>query len=120
MWSHQGLFKLESLRIVLPTPTPPLMAKLRLVDDENDNETNSTLFQNCFDFPTDVDTSESAKDLMKRLICSAEVRLGQNGIMDFKSHPYFVGVDWENITQSTAPYIPEVKRKNPDRNVTFY
>ena len=29
--------------------------------------------QNCFDFPTDVDTSESAKDLMKRLICSAEV-----------------------------------------------
>ena len=34
--------------------------------------------QNCFDFPTDVDTSESAKDLMKRLICSAEVSSSSN------------------------------------------
>ena len=79
MWSHQGLFKLESLGIVFaqpqPSPTPHLMATLILVYDENNNKTvtNSILFQNCFDFPTDVDTSESAKDLMKRLICSAEV-----------------------------------------------
>ena len=43
------------------------------------------------------------------IIFETQVRLGQNGIMDFKSHPYFVGVDWDNITQSTAPYIPEVK-----------
>ena len=42
------------------------------------------------------------------IIFETQVRLGQNGIMDFKSHPYFVGVDWDNITQSTAPYIPEV------------
>lgn len=40
--------------------------------------------QNCFDFPLDVEVSEEAKDLMRRLICSAEVRLGQNGIQDFK------------------------------------
>eukprot|EP00092_Neocalanus_flemingeri_P050602 GFUD01058565.1.p1 GENE.GFUD01058565.1~~GFUD01058565.1.p1 ORF type:complete len:1896 (+),score=372.41 GFUD01058565.1:511-6198(+) len=72
--------------------------------------------KNCFDFPTDVDTSESAKDLMKRLICSAEVRMGQNGILDFKNHPYFSGVDWENITQSTAPYIPEVSSPTDTSN----
>ncbi|XP_023323712.1 serine/threonine-protein kinase MRCK alpha, partial [Eurytemora carolleeae] len=34
--------------------------------------------------------------------------LGQNGINDFKSHPFFSGVDWEHITTSTAPFIPEL------------
>ena len=43
-----------------------------------------------------------------RLICGAEVRLGQNGIEDFKNHPWFAGVDWSTITHQQAPYIPEV------------
>lgn len=44
------------------------------------------IFQNCFDFPNDpeIQVSDEAKDLMKKLICSAEQRLGQTGINDFK------------------------------------
>ena len=72
--------------------------------------------QNCFDFPTDVDVSDEAKDLMKRLICSAEVRLGQNGIEDFKNHPWFPTVDWESITTQQAPYIPEVSSPTDTSN----
>ena len=43
------------------------------------------------------------------MICGAEVRLGQNGIEDFKNHPWFAGVDWDTITHQQAPYIPEVR-----------
>merc|ERR1740129_865450 len=42
--------------------------------------------------------------------------MGQNGILDFRSHPFFTGVDWDNITQSTAPYIPEVSSPTDTSN----
>eukprot|EP00116_Pleurobrachia_bachei_P014295 sb/3474557/ len=59
--------------------TPPLVTQVKL------------------DFPDDVEVTPDAIDLMKRLICDREERLGRNGIHEFKEHPFFAGIDWDNI-----------------------
>lgn len=76
--------------------------------------------QNCFNLPAQ-DTShsklsEASKDLLRRLICIPETRLGQKGLRDFMEHAWFEGIDWENIRNGQAPYIPEVSSPTDTSN----
>ena len=55
-----------------------------------------------------IDVSQSAQSLIRALICDKEERLGQRGIQEFKDHPFFSGLDWDNIHNMEAPQIPEI------------
>eukprot|EP00299_Pterocystis_sp_00344_P007850 c2731_g1_i1.p1 GENE.c2731_g1_i1~~c2731_g1_i1.p1 ORF type:complete len:521 (+),score=122.44 c2731_g1_i1:52-1563(+) len=61
-------------------------------------------------FPEDANISAEAKDLILRLVCDRTNRLGSaRGVAEIKEHPFFNGVDWDNIVNQQAPFIPEVK-----------
>lgn len=61
-------------------------------------------------FPDDVHLSHEAIDLIKRLLCPAQHRLGiQGGAKDLKEHPFFAGVDFDSIRSIEAPFVPTLK-----------
>ena len=59
-------------------------------------------------FPEDVPMSDVAKDLIKRFLSDAKVRLGKNGVHEVKNHSFFKNDKWtfETITKATPPYVP--------------
>ena len=59
-------------------------------------------------FPPEVHVSPEAKDLIQRLLCDADNRLGTHGSSEVKEHAFFRGVDWNRISQHRPPYNPRV------------
>ena len=61
--------------------------------------------------PKKVKLSEEAKDLIYKLINNSDDRLGKNGSEEIKRHPFFKDVNWNNIRNSKAPFIPQLKNE---------
>lgn len=59
-------------------------------------------------FPDDIHLSPESEDLIRRLLTSAEHRLGRVGADEIKAHPFFRGVDWNSIREFSAPFIPKL------------
>ncbi|XP_028385803.1 myotonin-protein kinase isoform X1 [Phyllostomus discolor] len=55
----------------------------------------------------DAGVPEEARDLIQRLLCPPETRLGRNGAGDFQKHPFFFGLDWDGVRDSVPPFTPD-------------
>ncbi|XP_059522087.1 myotonin-protein kinase isoform X2 [Myotis daubentonii] len=55
----------------------------------------------------DAGVPEEARDLIQRLLCPPETRLGRNGAGDFQKHPFFFGLDWDGLRDSVPPFTPD-------------
>lgn len=57
--------------------------------------------------PPEASLSPEARDLISSLMCDVDQRLGTRSVEDIKAHPFFRGVDWENLYSQQPPYVPE-------------
>ena len=62
-----------------------------------------------FSIPADAELSPEAENLILKLVAPAESRLGLHGVEEIMKHPFFKGVDWNNIRKTKAPFIPDIK-----------
>lgn len=53
--------------------------------------------------PDDIKISKEAEDLIFKMINNSDKRLGRSGIEEIKVHPFFKGLDWDNIRSKKAP-----------------
>nr|XP_020477416.1 myotonin-protein kinase isoform X2 [Monopterus albus]XP_020477417.1 myotonin-protein kinase isoform X2 [Monopterus albus] len=74
-------------------------------------------FQEYFEFPpSGPEISDKAHSFITGLICEREVRLGRKGSRDFRSHPFFCGLDWGSLHKLPAPFLPEVSNPTDTSN----
>ncbi|XP_030642795.1 serine/threonine-protein kinase LATS2 [Chanos chanos] len=98
-WWSVGVILFEMLvgqpPFLAPTPTE---TQLKVINWE------STL-----QVPPQVKLSPEAVDIIGRLCCSAEERLGANGAGEIKAHPFFGPIDFSsNLRTQPAPYRPKI------------
>lgn len=59
-------------------------------------------------FPQEASISHAAEDLIRKLLCDREHRLGRTSPSEIQTHPFFAGVDWENLRTLPAPFKPDI------------
>lgn len=73
-------------------------------------------WRTCLKFPDEPRISAQAKDLICRLLCDFENRLGTRGVEEIKEHPWLKSVQWEKLYEMEAAYKPIVNGEMDTRN----
>lgn len=68
-------------------------------------------------FPEEVELSPEAQDLIFQLCCDQSKRLK---VEQLKLHPFFEGIDWENVRSMRAPFIPKLDHPEDTQNFEEY
>jgi len=69
---------------------------------------------------TKVDLSPEAEDLIRKFCCDKKDRIGRNGVDEIKNHPFFKGIDWDNIRCSNGPFVPKLEHPLDTSNFPEY
>ncbi|KAK9711813.1 Serine/threonine-protein kinase MRCK alpha, variant 2 [Basidiobolus ranarum] len=67
-------------------------------------------------FVDEIPISAVAEDLIRRLLCGRENRLGREGVEEIKNHPFFDGFDWDDAKPRTPPFIPALQSAHDTAN----
>ncbi|KAF6142068.1 hypothetical protein GIB67_001265 [Kingdonia uniflora] len=67
-------------------------------------------------FPEEAKLSPEAQDLISKLLCNVEKRLGTKGADEIKAHSWFDGLQWDILYQMEAAFIPEVNNELDTQN----
>lgn len=72
-------------------------------------------FEKTLDIPDCQDVSDITRDLIRRLCCHHSCRLGTN-VQELKDHDFFSCIDWEQLRQGSAPYVPHLASETDTSN----
>ncbi|GLC43365.1 hypothetical protein PLESTB_001335800 [Pleodorina starrii] len=72
-------------------------------------------------FPVEARLSPAARDLICRLMCDVDERIGtRGGVEEIKGHPFFYGVDWSTLHKKPAPFVPKVEHELDTQNFEHF
>ncbi len=75
------------------------------------------ILNRCIEWPQSG-MSEACQDLIDRLLqTDPELRLGHCGTSEIKAHRWFGGLDWDNLAQAKATFIPHL---GSDTDTTYF
>jgi hypothetical protein len=73
-----------------------------------------------FSIPPEANLSTASADILKKLICDSDERLGRNGVDEIKAHPFFDKFDWDGVRKTQAPYQPTVTSEISNENFDHF
>ncbi|PIA64247.1 hypothetical protein AQUCO_00100021v1 [Aquilegia coerulea] len=73
-------------------------------------------WRNHLKFPEEARMTPEAKDLICRLLCDVDTRLGTGGADQIKAHPWFKDVMWDKLYDTEAAFKPEVNGELDTQN----